>query len=129
MSTVKYLGVMLLACGLLFLATGCGGDDVDESKSVSDIKKDVENMDTGDLRAQALKYKEAIETKMGALAKLKEKIPTNPAELLSEDTKELKSEIEELKKAIKPLQEKLQVYIDKLKEKKGDISGLEIQAD
>lgn len=129
MSTKKHWGVLLMVCALAFLIVGCGDDGVDESKSVDDIKKEAQNMDTDDLRAKALKYKDAIETKMKEMAELKEKLPTNPAELLSEDTKELKSEIEDLNKAIKPLKEKLQVCIDQLKEKKGDVSGLEIKTD
>ena len=127
MSTMRHLAVMLLACGLVFLVTGCSGDDVDESKSVGDVKKDIEKMDTGDLRAEANKYKEAIEAKLAEVAKLKDKIPTDPTKLLSEDTKTLKSDIETLEKAIKPLKEKLQACIDKLKKEGEDVSDLEVK--
>jgi archaellum component FlaC len=127
MSTMKHLGILLLMCGLAFMVTGCGDDGVDEDKSVGDVKKDIEKMDTGDLRAEAKKYKEAIEAKLAEVAKLKDKIPTDPTKLLSEDTKKLKSDIEALDKAIKPLTEKLEACVAKLKEKGEDVSELELK--
>ena len=115
MSTMKHLGMLMLMCGLTFLVTGCGDDGVDEDKSVDDVKKDIEKMDAKDLRAQAEKYKEAIETKLAEVAKLKDKLPsaTDLTELASEDTKNLKADIEKLNEAIKPLGE--------------DVSDLEIK--
>lgn len=125
MKTLAVLGVFVL--GMMLTVGGCGDDGVDESKTVDDVKKDVEKMDTGDLRAEAKKYKEAIEAKLAEVAKLKDKIPTDPAKLLSEDTKNLKANIEELDKAIKPLKEKLQACLDKLKKEGEDVSDLEIK--
>lgn len=129
MSTMKHLGMLMLMCGLTFLVTGCGDDGVDEDKSVDDVKKDIEKMDAKDLRAQAEKYKEAIETKLAEVAKLKDKLPsaTDLTELASEDTKNLKADIEKLNEAIKPLKEKLEACVAKLKKEGEDVSDLEIK--
>ena len=126
MSTMKHLGMLMLMCGLTFLVTGCGDDGVDEDKSVDDVKKDIEKMDAKDLRAQAEKYKEAIETKLAEVAKLKDKLPsaTDLTELASEDTKNLKADIEKLNEAIKPLKEKLEACVAKLKKEGEDVSDL-----
>ena|GEM_PF-5464353 len=129
MSTMKHLGMLMLMCGLTFLVTGCGDDGVDEDKSVDDVKKDIEKMDAKDLRAQAEKYKEVIETKLAEVAKLKDKLPsaTDLTELASEDTKNLKADIEKLNEAIKPLKEKLEACVAKLKKEGEDVSDLEIK--
>ena len=126
---MKHVAVLLLACGLMFLVTGCSKDDIDEGKSVKDFTEEIKNMDKDALRAKALKLKEAIEDKMKEMAKLQEKLPKNATDLLSEDTKNLNSDIDKIKEAIKPLKEKLLACIDQLKEKKGDVSGLEIKTD
>jgi len=126
---MKHLGMLMLMCGLTFLVTGCGDDGVDEDKSVDDVKKDIEKMDAKDLRAQAEKYKEVIETKLAEVAKLKDKLPsaTDLTELASEDTKNLKADIEKLNEAIKPLKEKLEACVAKLKKEGEDVSDLEIK--
>jgi len=126
---MKHVTMLLLACGLMVLVIGCGDDGVDESKSVSDVKKDIDKMDAKGLRAEAEKYKKAIEEKLAEAAKLKDKLPapTDLSQLNSEDTKNLKADIETLDKAVKSLTEKLQVCVDKLKEKGEDVSGLEVK--
>jgi len=46
--------------------------------------------------------------------------------MLGDEAKELKTEIEALNKSVSALKERFQVYYDKLKEKGGNLSGLEL---
>ncbi len=127
MSTMKHVAVLFLACGVMLLVTGCSKKDVDENKSVEDVKNDVEKMDKKDVRAMAEKLKKEIESKTEELTKLKDKLPTDPTKLLGDDAKNLKSDIEKLEKEIDPLKEKLQVCISTLKQEGEDVSDLEIK--
>lgn len=115
---------LLVICSLVLF--GCG-KKADESKPISEVKAEAEKMDASQLRSMAMNYKDAIVAKKGdydkSTAKLKE-IPRT--EMLGSEAKELKAEIEELGKSVSALTERFQVYYDKLKEKGGDLSGLEI---
>ena len=46
------------------------------------------------------------------------------AEMLGDEAKGLKAEVDTLTKSVSALKERFQVYYDKLKEKGGDLSGL-----
>jgi len=56
-------------------------------------------------------------------AKLKE-IPVT--QLLGEQSKQLKADIDNLNKSVAALKERFQIYYDQLKAKSGDLSGLQI---
>ena len=84
-------------------------------------------MDTDGLRAMAMAYKEAIAAKKGELEKLTAKLKDIPAtELLSKEAKELKADMENLEKSVSALKERFEVYYQKLKDKSGDLSGLQV---
>jgi hypothetical protein len=99
----------------------------DESKPVSEVKTEAEKMDTGQLRAMAVTYKEAIVAKKGELEKLAAQLKEIPVtEMLGEKAKQLKANIDSLTKSVDALKERFEVYYAKLKEKSGDLSGLEL---
>jgi hypothetical protein len=120
----------ILWCGLLVLCSlavlGCG-KQADENKPISEVQAEAEKMDTGKLRAAAKSYKEAILAKRSELEKLGAKLKEIPVtEALGEEAKKLKADIDSLNKSVAALRERFQIYYEKLKEKGGDLSDLQI---
>jgi hypothetical protein len=114
------LGVCLL------VIIGCG-KKADENKPISEVKAEAEKMSAADLRTTAMSYKEAIEAKGKEVEKLAAKLKEIPvAEILGKEAKALKTEMDNINKSVSALKERLQIYLDKLKEKGGDLSGLQI---
>ncbi len=100
---------------------------VDEAKPVSEVKTQAETMDTTQLRATALAYKEIIVAKKAELEKLAGQLKEIPVtDLLGEKAKLLKTDIDSLTKSIDALKERFDVFYAKLKEKSGDLSGLQL---
>lgn len=114
--------ITVLAFGIL----GCGkkGSSVDPDKPMSEVNAEAGKMDIEQLKATALKYKDAIFAKRKEIEALAAKV--KPTDLLSNEAKEIKAEIDDLNKALNALKERFEVYYNKLKEKGGDVSGLEI---
>ena len=117
------LYLFTLLCALILAGCGKKGSSVDASKPIDEVRAEAEKMDVTQLREIAAKYNQAILEKAKEIEKLTTQI--KPTDLLSAETKKLKAEIENLNKAISPLKERLKIYYDKLKEKGGDVSGLE----
>jgi uncharacterized protein YlxW (UPF0749 family) len=110
---------LLVLCSLTVL--GCGKKD--EDRPVSEIKTKAEQMNKDELRAEAMKYKEAITTKKAELEELTAKLKEIPlTEIRNEDAKR----VEDLNRSISALKERFQVYYRMLQKKGGDISGLQI---
>jgi hypothetical protein len=113
----------LLGVCLLVIA-GCG-KKADENKPISEVKAEAEKMSAADLRTTAMSYKEAVEAKGKEVEKLAAKLKEIPvAEMLGKEAKALKTEMDNISKSVGALKERLQIYLDKLKEKGGDLSGL-----
>jgi predicted small lipoprotein YifL len=117
-----YYMVALLAVSLF----GCG-KKADENKPMADVKAEAEKMNEAQLKATAKQYYDAVKAKMAdvekTMAKLKD-IP--PLELAGEEAKALQADIDALNKSISNLKARFQVYYDKLVEKGGDTSGLQL---
>ena len=117
--------LLLAACVVALL--GCGKKAADETKPVSEVKAEAEKMSVADLRAMAETYRDKITAKKGELDTLVKKLADIPlAEKLGEEAKAIQADMDDLGKAIQALTERFKVYYDKLKEKGGDLSGLEI---
>jgi len=115
---------LLVLCSLVLL--GCG-KKADEDKPLSEVRTEAEQMSVEKLRSMAMKYKEAIVAKSGELEKVMGELKDIPiAEKLGTEAKELTTEIENLSKSVSALKERFEVYYQKLKDKGGDLSGLEI---
>jgi len=70
-------------------------------------------------------YKKAIVAKEGDVEKLAAQLKEIPvAEMLGEEAKGVKADMEKLQQSVSALQERFQIYYDTLKEKGGDVSGL-----
>ena len=115
---------LLALCSLCVL--GCG-KKADETKPISEVKAEAETMSLDELRSMALTYKEAIIAKRADIEKIGAELKKIPlTELLGEDAKGLKTDIENLSKSVSALQERFEIYYNKLKEKGGDVSDLKI---
>ena len=115
--------LLVLSCVAL---VGCG-KKADENKPISEIKAEAEQMSVEKLRQMAMKYKDAILAKRGEVDKFAAQLKEIPVtKMLGSEAKEIKAEIEALNKSVSALKERFQVYYQKLKEKGGDSSGLEL---
>jgi PBP1b-binding outer membrane lipoprotein LpoB len=124
MKFVKFYWLLVLSA---IVIAGCGGKKADESKPISEVKTEAEKMDSGQLRSMAMTYKEAIVAKKGEVEKIAAKLKEIPVtELLGEKAKQLKTDIDSLTKSVDALKARFDVYYAKLKEKSGDLSGLEL---
>ena len=117
------VAVVALCVGVL---SGCS-EKADEGKPMSEVKAEAEKLDTDQLRAKVLKYKEAIVAKAEDIAKLKDELKDTPVtEALGDEAKKLNEEVAELAKSLTALKQRFEVYYTSLKDKKGDLSGLEL---
>ena len=93
----------------------------------SEIKAEAEKMSIEKLRSMAMTYKEAITAKKDEVGKLASRLKDIPlTKMMSDEAKGLKADIDGLNKSVSALKERFEVYYKKLKEKGGDLSGLEI---
>jgi len=126
MKISRIMSILSLSILLSLVLLGCG-KKADENKPVSEVKAEAEEMNVAKLRSMAMKYKDAIMAKKGEVEKLAGKLKDIPVtKMLSDEAKELKSDIEALNKSASALKERFQVYYEKLKEKGGNLAGLEL---
>ena len=86
------------------------------------VKTEAEQKDPNELRTEATQYKEEMAALKLELEKLRTKLQTVPfEEILEEDTKRL----EELNKSITTLKKRYDIYLQELREKGEDTSGLQ----
>jgi len=126
MKTVKdpALYLLLLLCTLTLF--GCG-QKADEDKPISEVKAEAEKMDTAQLRSMALQYKKAIVAKTAEVGNLAAKLKDIPVtEMMGDEAKQIKEELNNINNSVTALKDRFTVYYNKLKEKGGDISGLDI---
>jgi len=114
--------VALLAVSL----SGCG-KKADENITIDQAKAEAEKMNAGQLKTKAKEYYDAIKAKTGEVEKVMAKIKDiPPLEAMGEEAKELQADIKDLNTSISNLKARFQVYYDKLVEKDGDTSGLQL---
>ena len=125
MRAAKTITFCLLVVFLLTLA-GCG-KKADETKPLNEVKAEAEKLSVKKLRSMALTYKDAIEAKKVEVDKIMAKIKEIPiTKMLGDEANKLKAEIDTMNKSVSALMERFKVYYNKLKEKGGDLSGLEL---
>ena len=127
MKTVNCMTFWFLLAVWALVISGCGGKKADANKPISEVKTEAEKMDAGQLRNMAMTYKESIVAKKADLEKLAAKLKEIPiAEIMGDEAKQLKTDIDNFTKSISALKERFEIYYQKLKEKGGDLSGLEL---
>jgi Fe2+ transport system protein B len=123
----KILIVLSLLSSMFFVACS-GGVKAEEGKSIAEIKTEAEKLDASSLRAKALEYKDAIMEKAKELSKHEEALKAIPvADLLGDEAGKIKKNIEEVASSLKSLRDRYAVYYGLLKEKAGDLTGLDSQ--
>jgi hypothetical protein len=126
MKNVRNAVLCCLIALCLFAILGCG-KKADENKPISEVKAEAEKMDTDGLRAMAMVYQKAIAAKNSEVEKLTAKLKDIPVtEMMGNEAKELKADIDNLNKSISALKERFEVYYQNLKDKGGDLSGLQV---
>ncbi len=117
----------MLYCSLVLCSmalTGCS-KKADENKPIGEVKAEAEKMNIEELRSMALKYKDAITAKQDEIAKISAELKKIPiADMLGEEAKGLKADVDALTKSVSALKERFEIYYDKIKEKGGDLAGL-----
>jgi uncharacterized coiled-coil DUF342 family protein len=112
----------------IFILFGCG-KKADESKPLSEVKAEAAEMNADDLREMALVYKETIQENLEEIDRIKNEIKEIPLkEILGDQAKELKQDLEPIIKSINDLKQRFFVYYSELKKKSGDIKGLELRS-
>jgi hypothetical protein len=126
MKTIKNMTFLFLLLLCPLVVFGCSQKS-DENKTTSEIEAEAEKMDTNQLRAMAMKYKETIEAKSDEIKKLFDKLNNiPPAEMMDTKAKGITDEINKISQSVSELTEKFMIYYNKLKEKGVDTSDLEI---
>lgn len=126
MNAVIKIGLCMLIAGCLLSFAGCS-KKADETKPIGEVKAEAEKMSIEKLRSMAMTYKEAITAKKDEVEKLASKLKDIPlTKMMGDEAKGLKADIDGLNKSVSALKERFHVYFDKLKEKSGDLSGLEL---
>ena len=124
MGKKEYATFVLIMSAVVMLFAGCS-KKADESKPLSEVKAEAEKMSVDKLKSMAMEYKDAISAKKEEIEKITGELKNIPvAEMLGNEAKELKAEIENLTKSVSALNERFQVYYQKLQEKGGDLTGL-----
>jgi Skp family chaperone for outer membrane proteins len=116
---MKYMTLVCMMCASLFILAGCGGGaDVETDRPVAELKEEAATLTVEDLKEKAQAYQAAIADKMKELEPIQEKLKEIPlAQQLGDEAKSLQADITDLTKEAGELKERLQVYLDYLKEK------------
>ncbi|MFZ0035151.1 MAG: hypothetical protein WAK60_09225 [Sedimentisphaerales bacterium] len=126
MNTVIRIGLCILIAGCLFGFAGCGKKAGTE-KSIADVQAEASKMNVEQLRTKAIEYKNSIVAKKAEIEKVAAKLKGIPiTQQMGTEAKALQTDIATLSKTVATLTERFQIYYNKLKEKGGNISGLEI---
>ena len=120
------IGLCVVLCGCILCFVGCS-KKADENKPMADVQAEAAKIDVAQLKAKAVEYKDAIVAKKAEIEKVAAKLKAIPVtEQMGTEAKALQTDIANLNKTVSALTERFQVYYNKLKEKGGDVSGLEI---
>jgi predicted nucleotidyltransferase len=125
MKTIIFKTSLVVMMAALLIVCGCG-KDADTSKPVAEVKAEAEKMDVAQLRDMAMKYKDAIAAKAEEIKAEGLKLKDIPiAEMMGEKAKAINTNIDELKKNVDALTQRFQIFLDELKKKNGDLTGLQ----
>jgi septal ring factor EnvC (AmiA/AmiB activator) len=112
---MKMLNIIWLA--LLLALFGCG-NGADTTTPVAELEQEAETLSVEDLKAKASAYQDMIAEKMQSLEPITEKLKEIPlTEQMGDEAKALQADIKDLQDELGDLKERLQVYLDALKEK------------
>lgn len=121
---MKKLSLWVLALVVVVAAVGCG-KKADPNKPIDQVQAEASKMNAGDLEAMAKAYAKEIESNKGEIEKVKEELKgLAPKDLLGDKGKSIKNDLSEITGEVSELTKRYKIYVDELKAKGGDISGL-----
>ncbi len=116
--------IMLMAAFMFALVISGCGKKADENKPISEVQAEAAKMNVEQLRQMATTYKTALASKQVEVDKLAAKPKEIPVtQMLGEQSKKLKGDIDNLTKSTSALQERFGIYYNALKEKGGNLAG------
>lgn len=111
---IKVCVPVILTCMLI---AGCGGG-VSEDKPIAEVKTEAQGMTLEQLKAVVSKYQKAIESKKTEIEALTAQIKKIPvAQMLGEEAKKLKGDIDSITSSVRALTERLNIYAQELRRK------------
>lgn len=123
---MKRVVLLALVCAFTMSFAGCS-KKADENKPLDQVKAEAEKMSVADLRSTAMAYKDAIAAKVEEVQKEGLKLKDVPlTEMLGDKAKTIKAKVDELQKSVSALTERYKTYLDELKKKGGDLTGLQL---
>jgi archaellum component FlaC len=126
MKRIEIALVVVCAVCIAVGFVGCAGK-ADENKPMTDVQAEAQKMNAEQLKAAAMKYRDAIMAKQTDVEKVMAKLKAiPPAEIMSKDAEQVRQEVDNISKSIKALKERFDVYYNKLEEMGGDVSDLSI---
>ena len=126
MKTIIFKASLVVMMAALLTVCGCG-KNADTTKPIPEVKAEAEKMDVSQLRSMAMTYKDAITAKTEEIKTEGLKITKLPvAELMGDKAKAINTNINELKKNVDALTQRFQIFLDELKKKNGDLTGLQL---
>jgi len=104
----------VLIIGLIL--AGCGG--VSETKPISEVKAEAKTMSVDRLKSTVEKYQKAIDARRTDMKKLTDRLRAIPIkDLMGDEAKKIKEDIESLNKSVRALAERLRIYSAELRDK------------
>lgn len=127
MKNLERIGLCMLIAGCLLSINGCGKEGPDVVTPISQLQAEADKMSVKQLKSRAMEYKNMIVAMKGKLEKLAAKLKEIPiTEQSDAKAKEIQNSIGYTTEYVAKLTERFQVYYKKLKEKSGDVSGLDL---
>lgn len=121
------LRVLVCFCLAAFLAAGCA-KKADITKSIDQIKTEVEKMSVKDLQGYAEAYAKQIANQKADAEKLLTKMRSMaPKDLLGDKAKSLRNDVSKVQSKLSALAARYDIYAKKFKEKGGDIAKLKLK--
>jgi hypothetical protein len=116
----------VLVAGCLLGPAGCG-KKADPNVPMTQVQAEADKMSVEQLKAKAMDYKNAIVAKKADIEKVAAKMSKIPVtQQMGTEGKALQTDVANLNKTVTALTERFQIYYNKLKDKGGNVSGLEI---
>ncbi len=113
----KLVKVLLPVVLLSFVLIGCGGK-VNEDKPISEVETEAQAMSIDQLKAIVSKYEAAIKSKQSEIDKLMTEVQKIPiTQMLGEEAKKLKNDIQNIGNSVNALTERLNIYVQELRNK------------
>ncbi|OGW75699.1 MAG: hypothetical protein A2Z72_03235 [Omnitrophica bacterium RBG_13_46_9] len=115
---MRNIAKILLPVALVsFILVGCGSS-VSENKPISEVNKEAQSMSVDKLKATVNKYQAAIQSKKADIDNLTAQIQKIPIkDMLGDEAKKLKADIQNLNNSIRALMERLGIYAQQLRSK------------